>query len=172
MVVWADLQEKRLSPWQLVSRIGRILPRLLILSLGIGTACMVAGILLVVPGIFLATLTALVVPDLAVANSSAWVALRAGMKLSFKGFWSLFALSVTVAAVTLLLLLACGVDLVHLGSNTNLPWWAGPTTAWAVFVGLFPFVMMDSSVVIALLYRNGIQKQSGIDAMFPALTQL
>lgn len=168
MVVWADLQGEQVSPRQFVSRMGGMLPRLLILSLAIGIACLVAGVFLAVPGILFAALTALVIPVLATANTKAWVALRTGMKLSFREFWALLALSIVVAIVSLLLLFACGAVLASLGSNSDLPWWAGLTTAWAMLVGLFPLAMMGSSAVTTLLYRDGVQKQSGSAAMEPA----
>jgi hypothetical protein len=161
MVVWADLQGDQVSLRQLVSRMGGIFPRLLILSLAIGVACLIAGIFLAVPGIVLSALTALVIPVLATADTKVRTALKTGLKLSFREFWPLFMLSLAFAMVSFLMLLAFGAVLVNLGSNSDLPWWAGPTSAWAMLVGLFPFAMVGSAAVTTLLYKDGIQKQSG-----------
>jgi hypothetical protein len=154
IVAWADLQGEEPGLRLFVSRIGRILPRLVILSLGIGVVSLTVSVFFLLPGFLVGAFTAFVIPVLATDNAKLWVALRTGMKLSFKRFGALLALCLVVALVSLMVLVAGGAGLVFLASKADSPWWAGLAAFWTSFVASFPIVMMGSATVTALLYRD------------------
>jgi hypothetical protein len=154
VVSWADLQGEAVDLRSVFSRIGRVLLRLVILSLSIGVMSIIGGMFFLVPGIVVFIFMSFAVPVLVIEDATVSTALRRGTGLASTQLGALLGLYATVLCVTVIV----GGGIGYLASTVDYPWWLGITTFWALFVPLASILIMVATAVIVCLYSDVREK--------------
>jgi hypothetical protein len=160
MVVWADLRSERIDLWSVLSRIGQVLLRLVVLSLCIGSMCVIAGMFFLVPGILAFAFMSFAIPVLVIEDTKVSVALRRGITLASMRLGALLSLY----AVVLFLVGVAIVGTIYLASTEDWPWWVGISAFWVSFVLLASILMMGTTAAVVHLYRDVCEEQRELAA--------
>jgi hypothetical protein len=152
IVVWSEFQGWKISPRLLFSRLGRILIRLLILSMTMGTVCLFASFLFGFPGILAAAAVGFVIPVLAAEDAKGAAAFKTGMRFSLKGYGALCLLYLVVSIISLAGILGGGAAFVALLPTSVGLWWVPLISGWLLFVAFCSLVTMVSATVKAVLF--------------------
>jgi hypothetical protein len=148
----ADLELK-----SLVSRYARIVWLVVPLSIGMGIMTGLGCLLLLLPGLFFALWSAFVMPALATAQDNLGTAMRRSFRFSLRQFGPLLGLLMATIIAEILALLGFFVPNVMAAGGPT--WWVGLLVGWFLFSVLMGLIQMTRSVVLALLYLEGVRSE-------------
>jgi len=160
MKVWAKLHGEPMD-WPLfLSRFGRVLPRLLVLSLALGLVCSLAGFLFILPGIVLAVFTSFAIPVLVIQDTTISSALRTGFTLAKTQFGRLLLLWVITV------LLGCAGLLGMIGAMALAPAWSDSLPRWMTGAAFWVGISIVASLCILIratvtthLYQDAVARR-------------
>jgi hypothetical protein len=149
IIVKAERRDESLGLGTFLARLCRALVPMIPFSVVIGLLILVGG-LLILPGIFLAIATAMVMPALATAETHSWDAVGQSLKLSLKRFGPLLGIYViTGIAQVVALFLLIAPNALLAGASV---WWASVVIGWGLFAIVMSSIIMVQSIAVALLY--------------------
>jgi hypothetical protein len=155
MLVAADQQGDTLTLPAFASRIIRILPVLVALSLVWGSLILGGTIFLIVPGIFFEIWSAFVMPALALNESDEWSAVRRSLRLSLGRFGQLLVAGLLTAIAATVGIFICEIPVMATAHGPN--WWLGWLIALALFLAVVSLTVMVWSVAVAVLYLDAVR---------------
>jgi hypothetical protein len=167
VVVWSDLQGEAVVLQSVFSRIRKVLPRLLVLSLCVGVMCSLFGMFFFVPGILGFAFLSFAIPVLMIEDTRVSTSLRKGIDLASSRTGAVLGLYAIVLVIIVagLAILFVGAALVP--SNVDFPWWVIPIAFWLVFVFMASALIMGTTTVIVHLYEDLCARTGPIAAIQP-----
>ena len=153
--VWRRLENEEIAVRSAIARLARILPILLVLSIVAGSLVVGGTMLLILPGVFFAILTAFVMPSLATAQKGAWAAARKSLGLSMRSFGPLLLLILAMAMAGVVAVCALMIPIAVTADGSN--GWMGLVVGLILFLVILTLAVMVYAVGVAVLYRNALR---------------